>query len=243
MDRNFCSTKPDTEKTGLVWEIEDFNFVRKMSTIKGLGPRQDHLRSKVFRTATGLEFCLIVYPHGTPHSFGHVGIYIHSLSDIYSRVIFSFMLLDSRYQEVPRTKVDHAVHRLPRGSNWGFPKYLTVSSKEDFDNFIGLLGLLQVSPHMPKDRKISDDVQDLMKATTLKKIAQEQQSAVGDKTKSNEMNSRVADITVVCGDATRVPASSFLLCARSPVIRHLLVTNPDNDEIVLDEEVPSRVIK
>eukprot|EP01068_Selenidium_serpulae_P000178 Selendium_serpulae@DN10264_c0_g1_i1.p1 len=57
------------------------------------------------------------------------------------------------------------------------------------------------------------------------------------------MNSRVADITVVCGDATRVPASSFLLCARSPVIRHLLVTNPDNDEIVLDEEVPSRVIK
>eukprot|EP00923_Selenidium_pygospionis_P007879 GHVN01013394.1.p1 GENE.GHVN01013394.1~~GHVN01013394.1.p1 ORF type:complete len:212 (+),score=10.51 GHVN01013394.1:132-767(+) len=137
---NFCSTKPDTEKTSLLWEIDDFIFLRKMTTVKGLGPRHDHLRSKVFSTPSGLEFCMILYPHGTPHTFGHVGVYIHSLSDIFSHVVFSFVLLDKGYQEVPRTKVDHVVHRLPRGSNWGFPKYLKVIDKEDFTNFIFLLG-------------------------------------------------------------------------------------------------------
>eukprot|EP00923_Selenidium_pygospionis_P007878 GHVN01013393.1.p1 GENE.GHVN01013393.1~~GHVN01013393.1.p1 ORF type:complete len:197 (+),score=5.36 GHVN01013393.1:132-722(+) len=177
---NFCSTKPDTEKTSLLWEIDDFIFLRKMTTVKGLGPRHDHLRSKVFSTPSGLEFCMILYPHGTPHTFGHVGVYIHSLSDIFSHVVFSFVLLDKSYQEVPRTKVDHVVHRLPRGSNWGFPKYLKVIDKEDFTNFIFLLGnklriqceiqvycgishgLLQTGPHMPKDRTMDQDVKAIL---------------------------------------------------------------------------------
>lgn len=247
---NYCATKPDTETTGLLWEIDDFNFIRRMTTIKGLGPRQDHLRSKVFSTASGLEFCLVIYPHGTPHTFGHVGMYLHSLSDVFSHVTFSFVLLDKRFNEVPKTKVDHAVHRLPRGSNWGFPRYLTVTNEEDFTNFIGLLGgklrlkcdvqvycgvthgLLRSSPHLPKERKMFEDICDMLTSLEQRKTD-----------KDTALARRLKDFSLVCVGGERVKCSSLVLSSRSKVFCDMLCEDPTLAEYELEEDASVFVVQ
>jgi len=211
----FCRTRPDCEVFGLLWEIEQFCFVREMSKIKGLGPRQDHIRSRLFGTPGKSEWALIMYPNGATHSFGHVGVYLHALVDIYSHVKFSFALLDRNYEEVPRTRVEHTVHRMAKGSNWGFPKYLSVLDNETFNNFMHLLddkirlkcevqvylgvhhGLLEATKHMQPDRSLADDIKEFTRHPSL------------------------LDASIICGGDV-FPASKFVLAARSQVILDLL---------------------
>eukprot|EP00918_Siedleckia_nematoides_P022664 GHVU01048806.1.p1 GENE.GHVU01048806.1~~GHVU01048806.1.p1 ORF type:complete len:273 (-),score=38.71 GHVU01048806.1:664-1407(-) len=107
-----------------------------MAKANGLGDRQDHLRSKSFGHDGKQQWCLILYPYGTSQTYGHVGVYLHALEDVHAHVIFSISALDNIYEDVPGTKVEHSVNKIPKATNWGFPKYLTVLDSEDFKKFM-----------------------------------------------------------------------------------------------------------
>jgi len=229
----YCRSRPDCESFGLLWEIEEFSFLREMSKLKGLGPRQDHIRSRLFGTHGKSEWVLILYPNGAEHAYGHVSVYLHALADVYSHIKFSFVLLDRNYEEVPRTKVEHAVHRMAKGSNWGFPKYLTVLDNDNFKNFMHLLdnkirlkceiqvylgvhhGLLEVTKYIGVDKSLSDDVKDVTK------------------------HPRLLDASVICGGDV-FPASRFILAARSKVILEMLDA-PGELKVYVDDIRPEIV--
>ena len=186
-------------------------------------------------TVCGKEFELVLYPGGEKETArGRVGLYLVMRTPAALQPLslsFTFASQTFQFHELVANAEGGKVER------WGYPRLLThtslLYSSDDF--FPG--GVLTITALL-RSKQFKADSRPLPVAIPAPSISADLSSLL----ESGED----ADVTLLCGAATRMKAHSAILCVRSPVLKAQLkgsLASPRLEAVPVPEEIDAPTLR